>query len=229
MSTPNHYAMLIASLPYHGPLFGARRTPLSRIRLRQRLALLREDHAACLQCMTDLLDWSRQGIERTDEALVARAKVVVPALCNDMARELVVWRLEMRTVLAALRRRRSGQASPGQLRQWGYGRWLVQIREHWNDPHFRLERALPWLPEARTLLEQGDALGLERLLLATVWEHLDRLGVGHHFDFEAVLIYALRWDLIARWTSYDGEAALARFDTMVESGLAAPPRTVEAA
>jgi hypothetical protein len=34
-----------------------------------------------------------------------------------------------------------------------------------------------------------------------------------------VVIYVLRWDLIARWTGQDGEAALARFDGLVEAGL----------
>jgi hypothetical protein len=49
------------------------------------------------------------------------------------------------------------------------------------------------------------------------------LADGHHFDFEAVLLYTQRWDLIARWTSYNGEAAVARFDEMVEAGLRAVP------
>jgi hypothetical protein len=69
------------------------------------------------------------------------------------------------------------------------------------------------------LLEAGDSLGLERLLLNAVWDHLDRLADGHHFDFEAVLIYALRWDLIARWTGYRGDEAAVRFEEMIEEGL----------
>jgi hypothetical protein len=223
MSAANRYSMLISSLPYHGVLFGARQTPLSRIRLQQRLSLLAPADAACLRAAADLLDWSHLGRERHDAELIARARAVIPTLGNVFVRDLVVWRLELRTVVAALRRRQSGQAAPPAHERWGYGRWLAQLRRHWNEPHFRLERAFPWLPEARTLLESGDAQALERLLFGTVWDYLERLADGHHFDFEAVVIYTQRWDLIARWTGYDSEAAVARFDELVETGLRTLP------
>jgi hypothetical protein len=219
MSASHRYAMLITSLPYHGALFGARQAPLSRIRLRQRQRLLEEQDRACLRTVANLLEWSRQGMECSDAAFVALAKAELPKLDNAFARELVIWRLELRTVVAALRRRHQGQAAPAGRDGWGYGRWLGHIRRHWNEPQFRLERVYPWLAQARTLLESGDALALERLLLNAVWEHLDRVSEGHYFDFEAVLIYSMRWDLVARWTAYRGEAAVTRFDEMVQDGL----------
>ncbi len=223
MSAANRYAMLISSLPYHGVLFGARQTPLSRIRLQQRLSLLEPEDAACLYTITGLLDWSIQDRDRRDEEIIAHARAVIPTLVNDFVRDLVVWRLELRTVLAALRRRQRGHAAPPHHEVWGYGRWLAHIRKYWNEPHFRLERAYPWLPEAKVLLQSGDALGLERLLLGAVWQHLERLADGHHFDFEAVLLYTQRWDLIARWTVHSGEAAVTRFEEMVEAGLRDAP------
>jgi hypothetical protein len=223
VNAANRYAMLISSLPYHGVLFGARQTPLSRIRLRQRLSLLEPADAACLRSIDELLDWSYLGRERSDEEIVARAREVIPTLRNAFVRDLVVWRLELRTLVAALRRRLRGQAAPPVHTRWGYGRWLAHVHKYWNEPHFRLERVFPWLPEAWTLLESGDTLGMERLLIGIGWEHLERLSDGHHFDFEAVLLYTQRWSLIARWTSYDGEAALARFDELVEAGIRGAP------
>jgi hypothetical protein len=104
------------------------------------------------------------------------------------------------------------------------GRWsdAAILEEH----AFALELAereipvvAPLVVDGRTLLESGDALALERLLLNAVWEHLDRASEGHYFDFEAVLIYSMRWDLVARWTAYRGEAAVTRFDEMVQDGL----------
>jgi hypothetical protein len=219
MSASHDYAMLVTSLPYHGPLFGARQAPLSRIRLRQRQRLLDDRDRACLRVVADLLEWSRQGMERSDTEIIARARVEVPGLDNAFARDLVVWRLELRTVVAALRRRHRGLAAPAGDDNWGFGRWQKHIRRYWNEPLFRLERVYPWLAEARTLLENGDALGLERLLLTAVWEHLERVADGHHFDFEAVLIYSMRWDLVARWTGYSAEAARVRFEAMVREGL----------
>jgi hypothetical protein len=219
MSASHRYAMLITSLPYHGTLFGARQVPLSHIRLRQRLRLLDEEDHACLRVVANLLEWSRQGMECSDAEFIAQARTELPKLDNAFAQELVIWRLELRTVVAALRRRQQGQAAPAGRDGWGYGRWLGHIRRHWNEPQFRLERVYPWLAEARTLLESGDALALERLLMNAVWEYLDRASEGHHFDFEAVLIYSMRWDLVARWTIYHGEEAVMRFDEMVREGL----------
>lgn len=213
------YAMLISSLPHHGSLFGARRTPLSRIRLRQRQHLMKEADLDCLRVVARLLEWSRQGMEWRDEEIVASVRAELPKLDNAFARDLIVWRLELRTTVAALRRRHRGQAAPSGNDRWGYGRWLAHIRRHWNEPHFRLERVYPWLPQAKTLLETDDTLGLERLLLNAVWEYLDRLADGHDFDFEAMLIYSLRWDLVARWTAYRGDEAAVRFQEMLDAGM----------
>ncbi|MGB7933012.1 MAG: hypothetical protein WCH04_12435, partial [Gammaproteobacteria bacterium] len=108
MSAANRYTMLLSSLPYHGVLFGARQTPLSRIRLQQRLSLLDPADAACLHAIADLLDWSHLGRERRDEEIIAHARAVIPTLDKPFVRDLLIWRLELRTVLAALRRRQRG-------------------------------------------------------------------------------------------------------------------------
>jgi len=213
------YVQLITSMPGHGPLFRATQTPLSRINLRQRLSLLEPDDKRVMDQVTGLLDWHRHRIARTDAEIVERARVLIPGLANPFVRELVEWRLEARTLVAAMRRRRSGKDLPGPRVLWGYGRWLPMIRRHWHEPHFGLERVFPWLPEAREHLDNGNAIALERLLLGMFWDHLERLSEGHEFDFEAVLIYVMRWDLVARWVGYHKEGAARRFEEMVESAL----------
>jgi hypothetical protein len=211
--------MLLASLPYHGPLFGAKQTPLSRIRLNQRLALLDPIEAQCLQDARRLIEWAQQEPGMTDTQAVARAHRLIDGIASPFVRDLVTQRLEMRTLVAALRRRHRGERAPRE-RHWGFGRWVGRIGQHWREPDFGLERAFPWLPRAARLLERGTALELERLLLGVAWDQLERLSDGHYLDFEAVVIYALRWDLIARWTTYDGEAAVCRFDELVEQAMA---------
>jgi hypothetical protein len=79
---------------------------------------------------------------------------------------------------------------------------------------------LPWRPEASRLPGRGATVDLERLLLGAVWSRLEHLSDGHYLDFEAVVIYVLRWDMIARWTTYDGEEAARRFDELVEQAMA---------
>ncbi|WP_295401203.1 hypothetical protein [uncultured Thiocystis sp.] len=220
MTDAHRYAMLLSALPDHGPLFGAKQTPLSRIRLNQRLALLDPEDFACLQTLGALQDWARQDLDQSDTQAVERANRLVPTIAHPFVRDLVIWRLELRTLVAALRRRRRGDAAPNDNR-WGFGRWVAQIRRHWHEPGFRLDGAFPWLPEANRLLALDDSLGLERLLLGAAWTRLERLSDGHYFDFEAVVIYVMRWDLIARWTGYRGEAATQRFDELVAAGMTA--------
>jgi hypothetical protein len=77
----------------------------------------------------------------------------------------------------------------------------------------------PWVLEANRLLNANDSLGLERLQFEVNWKMLEQLEAGHYFDFEAVVIYLMRWSLVDRWTRYDGGAAVKRFRTLVDSGI----------
>jgi hypothetical protein len=215
--------MLIASLPCHGPLFGARQTPLSRIRLDQRLSLLEPGDRYLLDRITDLLDWMRHGIGRSDADILANARDLLPRIASPTLKELVTRRLELRSLVAALRSHRQGEGPPGTDVAWGFGRWLRHIRANWSEPGFRLVHAYPQVQEMQQMLESGDMLAFERILLGMIWRDLERLSEGHHFDFVAVVIYTLRWDLVYRWTGYEGEAAVRRFDELTEqamSGLA---------
>ncbi len=219
MTDSHRYAMLMNTLPYHGSLFAAKQTPLSRLRLQQRLRLLEPEDATRLATVSQLLDWTHQEQARSDIEIMAWARDQVAEIDNAFARDLVVWRLELRTLIAALRRRHHGEPSPHNNR-WGFGRWLGQIRRNWSEPGFRLEGVFPWLAEAERHIVANDALALERLLLGVVWSHLERISDGHYFDFEAVVIYLMRWDLIARWTSHDGDEAERRFAELVDAALA---------
>lgn len=211
--------MLIASLPYHGPLFGARQTPLSRIRLNQRLNLLEPDDRWLLDRITDLLDWMRHGIGRSDAEILANAADLLSRIASGTLKQVVIRRLELRSLVAALRSRWQGEGPPGPKVSWGFGRWMRHIRANWSEPGFRLGNAYPEVMEMQQMLENGDMLGFERLLLGMIWRDLERLSEGHRFDFEAVVIYTLRWDLVYRWTGYDGEAAGRRFDELTERAL----------
>ncbi len=220
MQSADRYLTLLTSLPAHGSLFGATQTPLSRLRLEMRLRWLEAEDAEDLARLSAVVDWYDQRFGIDDETVVRQAEQRIAEIHNDFVRELARWRLEMRTLVAALRLRRDGAPAPSSRRRWGFGRWVPQITRHWGEPQFRLERVFPWLPQARRLLDSGDALGLERLLFGTVWTHLERIGAEHYFDFEAVVVYVGCWDLVARWTRYEADAALARFDDLLDVTLA---------
>lgn len=211
--------MLITSLPYHGPLFGAHQTPLSRLRLNYRLRILDEADAQALQDLSSVLHWVHQNMSVTDAELIERATRFEAAWGEGFLSDILRFRMELRTVYTALRRRRRGETPPPVGQRWGYGRWVRHIERYWNEPGFRLQQVYPWVNDAEKLIRERDSLGLERLLLGIVWDYLIRISEGHEFDFEAVVIYVLRWDLIARWSSYDGTRAVRRFDKLVDTGM----------
>ncbi len=219
MSGPDQYTMLMTSLPHHTSLFMSRETPLGRIKLQNRLRMLDAEDAEQLRLIMEAVRWRLLQKAENDDAALAIAHRNLTLIESPLLQQIVRERLELRTVVAALRRRQRGDPSPAPHERWGFGRWLPIIRANWSDPAFRLESAFQWLPDANRLLRKGDALGLERLLLGTLWDQLGRASQFHFFDFEAVVIYVLRWDLIARWTSYNAEKATQRFAELMDEGL----------
>jgi hypothetical protein len=218
MSGSARYVTLLTGLPWLGTLFSAGQTPMSRLRLEHRLRQLEPEHARGLNELTGILHWINHDLTLKEGELIARAQAFEAEWGEGFLTDILRFRLEVRSTIAALRRRRHDE-NEAPAWPWGYGRWQRHIERHWNESGFRLQRAFPWIDEAERLIEQRDSLALQRLQLDLVWQHLIRISAGHEFDFEAVVIYVLRWDLIARWSAYQGERAALRFDQLVETGL----------
>ena len=218
---PDRYVMLITSLPTPESLFRSRQTPLSRIRLENRLAVLRPEDAADLERVVDTLNWDRLALDMAEADILARAERTLRDLGDETLKTIVRERLAIRTAVAALRRRHAGEGPPAAGEPFGVGSIGDRIRARWSDPAFGLERPMPWLLEADRLLSEGDAIGLERLLLDVAWRRLKRREGEHLFDFVAVVVYVLKWHIVDRWTRYEEGAARRRFDEMVAAALAA--------
>lgn len=213
------YVVLMASLPPLGRLFEAATPPISGIKLKSRLKLLDAGDHQTLDQIANLIAWPLQPSERTDPEFVAEARRFLASTRSPTLRGLVTQRLEMRTVVAALRRHHRGEAQPPPGEIWGFGERVGLIERNWSAPTFKLEVIFPWVKQAHDLLEKDDLIGFEKLQFSIVWAMLDRLGAAHHFDFEAVILYLARWSLVSRWSCYKGNDAVARFRELVDSGL----------
>jgi hypothetical protein len=220
MTGADRYATLVCSLPaLPADLFATKHVPLSRLQLDRLLRMLEPEHATLLQQVESVLHWDRLPMGVSDPQVLAAFRKTLASMPEGLPRSIALWRLDVRTVVAALRRRDRKEPPPGPGVDWGYGGWVDHLRRHWTETHFKLERMYPWLPEARKLLDAGDHLGLERLLLGETWDRLGRDAGGHYFDFEAVLVYVLKWDIIRRWSTYNGFAAEGRFRDLADAGL----------
>jgi hypothetical protein len=218
---PDEYVTLITSLPTPESLFRSRQTPLSRIRLEERLKMLRSEDAAELSAIEDVLAWNRLALTTTDADVAARAGRTLRDLRHEATRAIVAERLEIRTAMASLRRRAAGRPAPARDEAFGVGPLTDRIRAGWSEPAFGLERRMPWLPEAARLVADRDAAGLERLLLDVAWRRLKRREGEHVFDFVAVVVYVLKWHIVDRWTRQDETDARHRFEALADAALAA--------
>ena len=213
----NDYVTLIASLPPLGQLFKASQTPMSRLRLERRLQLLKEEDRTLLARIESVVQWSHQAAPWSDAATVKTAYALLQELPVTLA-DLVSYRLQVRTCIAALRMRRDRLPAPGPDVEWGFGECRRLVVTHWDTEDFNLRYLYAWLPDASRLIMQGDAVGLERLLLREAWRILDLAAQGHYFDFEAVVIYVMRWNIMDRWSKYDAQQADLRFDELISAG-----------
>lgn len=218
MQDPDAYVALICSLPRSERLFVAKQPPLSRLRLDQRLRALTPDHAETLAMLEHALSWSGYSIDVTDADATERCAATLKKIPQPTLREVFAHRMDMRTAVAALRLRRRGDSQP--TGRFGISRWSRHIVQHWNEPQFGLEPVMPWLKEADQFLEKDDPLGLERLLLSESHKALRRYAGRHTFDFEAVALYVLTWNIFDRWAHSNAEDAAKRFEALAQEAMA---------
>ncbi|MCE8007777.1 hypothetical protein [Aestuariivita sp.] len=212
MSDPDEYIALVSSLPSSERLFVAKQPPLSRLRLDRRLAALSAEHSLMLAQIEALLSWSAYDMQADEAVAIRRAKAALRDIAQPTLRAIVQDRMELRTAVAALRLRARGDGPPPGA--WGLGRWTRHIAANWSEPTFRLDRSMPWLREAARMIEHRDPLELQRHLLDVSFRRLQRHAARHQFDFEAVVIYVLKWNIFDRWAQANAEAAARRFSEL---------------
>jgi len=207
------YYQLVASLPALPDFRQTKLLPLSRRRLRERLSLLHTDDFEELVRAEHFISWRRQPVSRTTEQIVAMYDEVVANTHTPELRNLVDFRMNMRTVMAALRLRRQGKAAPSG--RWGTGPYTRIIESRWAEPEFGLGAVFAWIPDAQAFLDQGDAMELEKLLMGQAWKKLSKISDASPFGFEQVFAFAYKWDILHRWLSYDAEKARDRFEELI--------------
>ena len=79
-ATAPPYITLMASLPALPDIIEAKQTPISRLRLEQRLRGLAPDDKALLDDLRGLLPWQHLALDETDAEFVLRARRLVPRL-----------------------------------------------------------------------------------------------------------------------------------------------------
>lgn len=208
------YYDLIASLPGLPIRFDVERPPISQLRLMERLQILDADDATVVEQWTNFVGWDRQVLEQTDEDIAQSYQRLIGEISNTTLLELIQRRMDTRTIIAAVRRRRAGMPAPT-----GVGQWVDKIRRDYQHPQFQLQTLYPWIGRFDQLLGEGQALEAQRIIFEFNYRELEELAPDDMFSFEALLIYLARWEIIDRWTSLDEAAGKTRFETMIRETL----------
>ena len=211
------YYTLVASLPPLPHFERAERPPISQRRLEERLRMLDAEDAGQLGRAEALIGWRpERPLSKSDEEMARQYRAIMEQPLHPALAEYVNFRMDQQTVMAALRRKRSGMALPSGGQRWGAGRWVRWIEEHWDDPDFHFGSVVPWVQEVRGYLEAGEAVPLERLLMNVAWQRLNRIADRDVFGFEAVMAYVFKWDILKNWLAQNGEAGKKQFQKLIE-------------
>lgn len=176
--------------------------------------MLHPDDSQVVDQWTSFLNWDRQILNRTDEDVARSYQEIMQVINNATLREMIEVRMNTRTLIAAVRRRRQGLPPPK-----GVGQWVDHIARNYQDPGFRLQGQYRWIEPLADLLKQGDAIGAQRLLFETNYRQWSQMAERFTFSFEAVLLYLARWEIIDRWTSRDAQAGQQRFEKIIRETL----------
>ncbi len=224
MSMQPRYYTVIASLPALEYFETAKLAPINRVRLERRLAMLTAEDKLELRRCERLIAWRSHGLQAEASAIAKlytdlREQTRYPALLA-----YVEHRLEMRTVISALRARRLGTPLDQLERPWGLGPRVAEIERRWDLPDFGLAARMPWITHLRQCIERQDALELGRAVFEREWRFLTTIAEQHPFGFPEVLAYVMRRDIVERWQTRDGPSAIRRFTSLIDEALDARAR-----
>ncbi|EXJ11336.1 DUF2764 family protein [Nitrincola nitratireducens] len=190
--------------------------PLSRIALNRRLSLL-DSHDQQGLAVAEALYHPNLANTQPDRERVLLWQKQIAELPSRVLQEVITQRLEIQTLLAALRYRRRPNTSAEHF--YGYGRWTEWIRQHWKDPLFALETQIPLLERWGELFNQGHTGELQFEMDRYFWQQLLAVERSHHFSVETVVCFVLRWGIAERRLKSDADAALADFQLLSDTLL----------
>ena len=148
------YITLVASLPHLPPFEKAERSPITRLRLEQRLHILEPEDARQLALAETLVSWRMSLAKpRTDKEMVSRSRVARQEISQPALREFVEFRIDQQTILAALRQRNNAFESSFLEQVSGISRWGEVIASHWDDPDLSWLQFIPGFPKPETILK----------------------------------------------------------------------------
>lgn len=210
------YYTLVASLPYlpRGGQIGER-IPINKAQMKKRFKMLDEEDQKVVAQAWKFIVWEEQNPRQSDEDVVRAYYELAKESTHPALLEMMRYRMSLRTVVAALRRRIHGEQSPPNL-SWGVEPWNLTIQRNWAAPDFGLSGVFPWIDQLREDMEYGQSKRAEETVMNLVWDSLDRLCLTKSFSLEHVLSFVFKWDILERWLAQDSGQAQETIEALTD-------------
>lgn len=217
-TSSSDYTALLCSLPHLVDPFQYQRQSISLVQLQKRMNMLSYDDYVWLNKVRNLFYWGGIKLDQDEVSLVKKANRLLEELSDPDIKSWLLWRMNIRSILSAMRRRKEGQSAP-KNNLWAYGNQIQHIQNNWTSPCFKLESRYPFLIEIETFFQSSESYELERCLLKAMWHFYSTQQPRQENGFAAVMLYVMKWDLIDRWQQYDKEVGAQRFQQLVNACL----------
>jgi hypothetical protein len=208
------YYTLIASLPPLPQPFDSGPLPITRKTLRKRLDLMEDDNRQVVRELAKFFAWDRQTLDTTDAEVLQTHRRLLEEIANPFVGQIVRYRFEMRTIVAALRRKRDGEGPLG-----GFPPLDQLIRRNWDAPNFNLAGRYRWIVPFVSAMEKGKLVEAQHVLYTDLWTTWTRFGQQYHFTFESIMVYLARWEIVERWASQNADLGRERFEDLIQETL----------
>lgn len=208
------YFQLIGSLPPLPADFTVNRLPISGPRLEERLRRLPEADRVQIDRLRDLLFWDRQKLALDDKEIARRYEDFLEETSNAVLHDIVTFRMDVRTIIAALRRRRLDKSPPSEV-----GECVSIIRRNWQEPSLGLGARFAWVAKLDRQLMQGEVEEANQLILDVVYTKWSRMASQYQFCFEAIALYVARWDVLDRWVGRNADVGRERLEQLVTEAI----------
>lgn len=201
------YYTVVCSLPRMNTNFQIQETPISRMQLEKRLKLLPLDKFT-LALSVESLAWASWFMPQQPVASLRNDVQHLLDTQSIFIHDTLTWFFDLRSIFAALRMRNEKKAPPENPQEHWITRWNHKLISNWNELDFGLKSIYPWLPKIAGDIDKKDTISVEGFLLSYIWKYLSSIETGHYFDFEALIIYVLRWNIIHYWSQFNKLNAL---------------------
>ncbi|MGL5741106.1 MAG: DUF2764 family protein [Legionella sp.] len=203
----SQYYTVVCSLPRISAHFKIEETPISRLQLEKRLKLLPAEKYTVAFTL-EFLMWTSWFMPYHSVTDLRNAFQDVVRTQSPFLRDMLIWFFDLRSVIAALRMRNDTKEPPENSQEYWITQWEHKLIRNWSEPDFGLKAIYPWFPKMTQDIARKDTVAVEQFLLASIWKYLSVIETGHYFDFEAIIIYVLRWNIIHYWSQFNKEKAL---------------------